>query len=378
MQAQKLGWLQKVIGVCYVMIEEAERFKQTLADNFVMDDWQAVDILLGLVVAHQVPHTEMLWVKLIGASGTGKTEILRAVETLDYAAKVEHITPASLRGGYKFDRRGEPLLLERINGKLAVTKEFAVLLTARKEDRNTVFGLMRAIHDGELSSDFGSREGHLHQETKFDWIIGTTDYVERERQLEQSLGSRFIDIRWQTPGERERLAHCAVGNDVQLGRIRGELAQALRRMVDAVTPGLRPSVPHLAELADFTATFRTPLKRESKMGNEIMEVPAIESPARVAQAMSRIAAGLYALGVDNLQPYMVRIAMDTIPKTRATLIQAMLEGVAGLKELAEYCGLSQRSISYVREEMKVLGFDDAKDLSFLKPIDGEREGEWNG
>ena len=41
-------------------------------------DKQAVTILMGVAVAHQLPG-EMVWLRLYGASRSGKTEILRAI-----------------------------------------------------------------------------------------------------------------------------------------------------------------------------------------------------------------------------------------------------------------------------------------------------------
>jgi len=351
------------------MIDEGAKTKLILAENFIIDDWEAIDLLLGFVAAFKVPHTEMLWLKLIGASGTGKTELLRAIRELNFADELEHLSPASLRGGYKPAGRRQPLTMARLNGKLVVTKEFAVLLTARKDDRTTVFGLLRSVHDGDLSSDFGSLEGHLHQKTKFDWVIGTTPYVDQQRQLEASLGSRFIDLRWHTPKDSERLAGKAVENDPRLETIRKELAEQLQRMADSVIiPPKKPEMPYLSKLADFTSRYRTPLRRDS-ITREIMEVPTdeIESPARVSQALARIGTGLFSIGIINIQPYLLRLALDTIPKTRASVVRAVLEGIKGREEIAKFCGISARALDYIREEMGILGFDDKDDLSFLKP-----------
>lgn len=350
------------------MLKEALEFKETMAKNFILDDWQAVEILLAVVLSHKVVHTEMLWLRLIGASGTGKTEILRAIEKVEYAAVAEYFSPAALRGGYMAKGRNRkelgPMLLERINGKLVITKEFAAILTARKEDRNQVLGILRGVYDGSLDSDFGGEQRHLHQTTRFDWIIGTTPYVDQQRQLETQLGSRFIDLRWRTPENGKELAQKAMANDPDLDGIRDRLSSLMRAMVDVAPSRERSELDYIADLAVFTSKYRTPVKRDTRT-REIMEMPDIESPARVSQGLARIAAGLATLQVDNIKPYLSRLALDTLTKTRAAYVRALKAGVRGRDELSQACGISVGAMTYVREEMRMLGFDEDSDLEFL-------------
>ena len=344
------------------MIKAAEDFKALLNKHFVIDDWEGVDILLAAVLSHKTKHTEMLWLRLIGASGTGKTELLRAVGQVEYAATAEHLTPAAIRGGYvprsKGNKKLGPLFLERVNGKLLITKEFASILTSRKEDRTQVLGLLRSVYDGTLDSEFGGEQRYLHQTTQFDWIIGTTAYVDQQRQLESQLGSRFIDLRWKTPENGKLLAQKAIDNDPQLGNIRQQLGETIRYLAKVAEPTDAPTeVEYITELAVFTATYRTPLQRDSRT-REIMEVPALESPARIGQALARLRSGLVMLGIDNTEPYLLRVALDTLPKTRASYVKAIVDGVRGREELSVACGVSTGAISYITQEMRMLGFDE--------------------
>ena len=348
------------------MIEHATMFKDLLKEHFVIDDWQAVDILLAMVLCHKVPHTEMLWLRLIGASGTGKTELLRAIQAVSYTEKAEHLTPAALRGGYvPKGRRAkmEPMLLERVNGKLLITKEFASILTAKKEDRTQVLGILRSVYDGSFDSDFGGEQRHLHQESHFDWIIGTTAYVDQQRQLEAQLGSRFVDLRWKTPVDGELLGKKAITNDKKLTAIREKLGAMLHLMAEMAEP-CEGDTSFVPPLAVFASKYRTPLQRDART-REIMEVPEHESPARLAQAFARLTNGLAMLGVESPIPFIKRIALDTLPKTRAAFVKALMAGVRGRNELAEACGVSQGAMTYIREEMRMLGFDENEPLDFL-------------
>ena len=110
------------------------------------------------------------WVEVIGTSRSGRTELLRAIAEHPDCAEMEVLTPAAFRGGLK---KG-PKVLERINSKLVITKDIASILTSRKDLRTELFGVLRGIKDGKLTADFGSEEGHLVQEARFDWILAAT------------------------------------------------------------------------------------------------------------------------------------------------------------------------------------------------------------
>ena len=197
------------------MIPEMDRFKSCLAQHFVIDDWQAVEIVLASTVAHKCGG-EMLWLRIIGASGSGKTEILRSIMSIPegYIETLETLTPSAIRRGFqlvKKDKKNpdeykkvktEPTLLERLDGKLVITKEFAPLLTRQHDAKLEIFDLLRSVHDGELDADYGSLQGHIKQKCWFDWILGATSYIDSQNQLEMQLGSRFTDIRWGSPISR--------------------------------------------------------------------------------------------------------------------------------------------------------------------------------
>lgn len=166
---------------------------------FEIKDWRGFRIVLGVAAAHYLKG-EMLWFRVIAGSGSGKTELLRALLSSPGSTTMEAITPASIRGGLIGGER----LLGRINGKRVIMKDLAALLVSRRDVRLEVFGLLRNVADGSLDSDFGTREGHIRQKVHFDWILATTPIAESQRQIEGMLGERFIDLRW-ISGDRRKM-----------------------------------------------------------------------------------------------------------------------------------------------------------------------------
>ncbi len=357
------------------MIPEAEQFKSCINKHLCIDDWQALEIVLAATIAHKLKG-EMLWLRIIGASGSGKTEILRAIKDIPegYTETLETMTPAAIRRGFrpiKLNKKTEqyediikePTLLERIDGKLVITKELAPLLTRNADARLEIFGLLRSCHDGELDADYGSTQGHITQKVWFDWILGTTAYVDSQNQLEMQLGSRFTDVRWGSPiGVKDAIGK-AIGNVDGLGTIRQELSAIVSSIVShaKIEDALSFKVEDwLLDLCQVVAVMRTPVERDGYT-KEIRCKPSPELGTRIGQNFSKIARGLHMLGISDIRPHLTRLAWDALPPNRADILHSILTlEFAGHKVTQEAIennnglGLSQSAISYIIKDLKVL------------------------
>jgi len=377
------------------LIPEAERFKDCLAQHFEIDDWLAVDIILACVVAHKIGG-EMLWLRIIGASGSGKTEILRTLLGQEgYIETVETLTPSAIRRGLQMvkkrvDKDGqeeyqkvqtEPTLLERINKKLVITKELAPLLTRHHDTRLEIFGLLRSVHDGELDADYGSLQGHIKQKCWFDWILGTTTYVDSQNQLEMQLGSRFTDLRWGSPLSRKKAVSRAIQNIPHIEAIRAELSGIMTSLIahsDTANAGDfqadLQSEEWLLDLCEITSVLRTPVERDGYT-REVKEksIPSPELGTRIGQNYAKIMAGLRMLGVENVQPYITRLTWDALPPMRATVLRAILTLEASGRKPSEELiacnngsGLSKSTVHLVSKDLQILGAERLNWRSCLK------------
>jgi hypothetical protein len=295
---------------------------------FHIPDERGFTIIIACAVAHHVPG-EMLWVRIYGGSRSGKTELLRAIAEHEDSAKMEVITPAAIRGGLDEGSR----LLRRIDGKLVITKDLAAMLVTNPALRNEVFGLMRNVKDGELVSDFGTELGHLHQQAKFDWLIGTTPVFAQYRAMEDLLGSRFIDLKWEAT-DREEMTLMALENNPHLGTIRREMAEATARIIDQCKSRPIPNLDDtelgedirglIVDLANHTARLRSPVARDSQ--HRVKFSPEPEVGTSLAQNLARITIALMLLGVTNPALYLVMLCLDSIPYHRIKLLSELMQG----------------------------------------------------
>lgn len=329
--------------------------KNILKKHFEIQDWQGIEIILAVAVAHYIPG-EMLWVRIIGASRSGKTELLRAISGSSDTAQMEAITPAALRGGLKEGAK----LLQRINGKLVITNDLSAMLTTRKDARNEIFGLLRPIKDGVLISDFGSDEGHLSQSVKFDWIAATTPVFEQYRNFESLLGERFIDLRW-IPGNRGEMAFRAGKNNPHLEEIRCELAVCVGNLMSRANNRQNIDLDEItikiiSELADKAAVLRTPVPRDRY--RNLVSTPEPEIGTDLTQGFCRIVQGLIKMGIVRWGPYINRLVWDCMPKLRSEVLACIAKDVRKVKEIAAVTKLSEREISNQIEDLKLLGIVD--------------------
>jgi len=294
--------------------------------HFGIVDKLGFTIIIATAVAHQLPG-EMVWLRFYGASRSGKTEILRAIAKHSDSAEMEVITPAALRGGLEEGKR----LLTRLDGKLVITKDLAAILTNKREARTELAGVLRHVKDGTLTADFGTKEGHIEQKAKFDWIIGTTPVFAQYKKMEDLLGTRYIDLNWKA-ANRGDMALQALGNNPNLTEIRKIIAEAVCKLIDAVKEkqqlrGVKldsESAKWIADWADLTALLRSPVSRDAQ--HRIKFQPQPEVGTDLAQGFSRIALGLNLLGIDNYKPYIARLAQDSIPYSRRQAVRQLLSG----------------------------------------------------
>lgn len=346
------------------MLREAEEFKKSLGNLLLIDDWEAVDIFLAVVAAHKLGGN-MFWVRLIGASGSGKSELLKSLQAhSDYAISADTFTPGAIRGGLDSEGKTKlPRMLESWNNKLVLTKDFASVISKKKEDRGEVFGLLRNAWDGTLDAFYGTKEGLVHLEFSFDWILASTPYIEHQRSLEAELGSRFIDIRWNAPEDKISAILRAGDNDKDSNELRKDISYKMGEFLQKCNFSSNSfNDKKIAELAQAASTCRTPVSR----GNHgvIYDLPTPELATRLYMGMRRIAIGLIKIGIEDYSKYMIRIALDCLPRLRRICIEEIAKNNKATQlDISEIAKVSQSTVNTAIEDLRLLGF--TKDQSEL-------------
>ena len=108
--------------------------------------------MLATVVAHNYPG-DPVWLFLVGAPGSAKTEIIRTLRT-SKTYSLSSLTQHTLISGLK-TKGDDPSLLPKLDGKVLVIKDFTTVLSGRRDVRTEICGQLRDIYDGFCEKSFG-------------------------------------------------------------------------------------------------------------------------------------------------------------------------------------------------------------------------------
>lgn len=339
--------------------------EQELSKWFEITDWQGIRITLAVACAHYLKG-EMLWYRLSGASGSGRTELLRTIKSAKDSVPLGVITAASIRGGLSSGAK----VLERINNARVITMDLAAIRSLKKDTRLEVYGLLRSVKDGEMTADYGTRkQGYVHQdEIHFTWLLATTSAYETDRQAESELGERFVDLRWRS-GDPDKMTAKAQRNEPHLEAIREQLNKRVRVLLIRAKK-VTKSNPSWLTLSDnekkqigtwaiATAACRSPVIIDSR-NKALRTMPERETGNRLSQDFRKIALGLKLMGIENWQPYIKRLAWDSIPSVRARLLKQLQTRPQRAKSLAEKARIPLKTVYYYLEQLELLDIVSVK------------------
>lgn len=329
------------------------------------EDADIIDFCLAVFKSNELPG-DPLWGMLIDASGSGKTELLRAFRNLPAAYFLSKVTEKSLVSGYRDPARPkeDPSLLPQLDGKILVIKDLAPLLEMRRESRKAVFAELREAYDGFTDQGRGNM-GRVSYQSRFSLLAAATLAVERYDTVEQELGERFIKIRARGDGDRDKVKR-ALEN---LGR-----DEALRSEIEAAVVAFMSSLPDaskveiripadllgaLVELADHTAKARSHVPRDRN--GELKHVPRPEVGTRLGKELGKLLVALSLVREKEVPgeaefSTVRRVAEDCLPPNRLMVLQILREQKKQMTtaEVQDLCDLPRSTVGRVLEDLQVL------------------------
>ena len=312
-----------------------------------LPDAGALYTTLGTVAANRMPG-DPVWLLLVAASSSGKTEILLSLNDLDEITPAATLTEAALLSGVPRKDHASGAtggLLRKIGDYGILTlKDFGSVLSMPHAARAQTLAALRECFDGAWDRPMGTDGGKvLSWQGKLGLIAGVTTVVDRHHAVMDSLGSRFafyrVDVDERAAQTRRALAH---------RRGAREMRTELRDAVSALFAGIalpehdaltNTDRERLVTLADFVTMARSPIERDS-YSREIELVPDPEAPARFALMLASLLEGLYAIGLDRETAWRLvsKVAFDSMPAQRRQVI-ALLADVKATTTKAAAIGL---------------------------------------
>jgi hypothetical protein len=323
-------------------------------------------------VANHAPG-DPVWLLLVCAPSTGKTEILSAATGLPWVISAAKVTESSLLSGTPKRERAKDAtggLLRQI-GEFGVllTKDFTSVLAQNKDARAEAMAALREIADGSWDRPVGTEGGKvLSWRGKCGFIGGVTPALDQYSAVLAALGDRFLLLRL-PDADVGKFGTAALKHGDQEGQMRRALRDALSGLVlqadiSRVNRALtQEEQSQLIALAAYTARARTAVVRDG-YHREIAYLPQVEGPGRLVKAYARLLGGLEAIGCKPAITWktLERIAIDCAPALRTKTIRALMSANANLKtsDVARALNATTRTASYYLEDLSLLGLAHRK------------------
>jgi hypothetical protein len=307
-------------------------FKGTVNENLKLDDSRVVDITAAATVANLF-KSDPLWLMLVGPPSSGKTEMLNALEGLDFIQHLSIWTPQTLISG-KPKKNKEPSLLFRLDGKILVVKDFTTILSMRHEPRAEIISQLREVFDGKMSKAFGNEmdvkwEGHVG------FIGAVTPIYDQYHAVISAMGDRFTLFRYHNGNGLE----CGMMAIDRVGReagMRTELRKAAsrflgqfcnRKPLKVIVDKERREM--IVRAAEFAGLLRTSVDRDPYT-KEILYEPEPEGTPRLSKQIFQVGIALATIQDkqtidDEIYTILVKLALDAGPVMRAKALRYLWE-----------------------------------------------------
>jgi phage/plasmid primase-like uncharacterized protein len=306
-----------------------------------LPDPGVIYVPLGAVAANLM-EGDPVWVMIVGPSSGGKTELIMAIVRLPYVRLGATLTEAALLSGTpkKQKASGSKGGLLREIGKFGILalKDFTSILAMHRDRRAEVLAALREIFDGSWTRDVGTDGGlRLEWSGKMGLIAGCTAAIDSYHGVMSVMGERFLFYRLPKTdpiGQAEQ----ALANTGKVYAMRKELADAVTGLfagldIQRELPPIDDSETRkLVTLSSLVAGARSAVERDSYK-REIELVLDTEAPARLAQTLRRLYAGMLAIGLDRATawPLVVKTGLDCVPKLRRAVFDVLADADCWLK-----------------------------------------------
>jgi hypothetical protein len=352
-----------------------------------LDDPSPVYAVAATLAANRAPG-DPVWLLLVCAPSTGKTEILSAATRLPWVIPAAKVTEASLLSGTSKKERvtGATGGLLRQVGDFGVLlcKDFTSVLAQNKDASAEAMAALREVYDGRWDRPVGTDGGRvLSWQGKCGLLGGVTPALDQYTQVTSALGDRFVLLRM-PDASVDDFGAAALRHGEQEHQMRHELREALAGLVEhadltRVNRTLsQPEQQQLIRLAAYTARARTAVVRD--FSHNVLYLPQVEGPGRLVKAYARLLGGLEAIGCDAPTAWgtLTRIAVDCAPALRTKVIRELVKRPARVrtsdiaasietvtKTASRY--LEDLSILRLAEHTKASAADNAPDLWEASP-----------
>lgn len=238
--------------------------------KFNSDDKLIVDAFVSVLTAAFCKRlSESVWMYFIGPPASGKTETVETCYQFPQCLMLTTPTENCLMSGADTDDGKDPSLINLLDGKVLVWKDFTALITGNIRVVDKILGELRDAYD-QFCSKASGKTGFREYRARFGMIACVTDSIDSFAEKHQQLGQRFLSIRInrQRKTHQERvealrpIRESMKNKKEWRNRLRGAVHKELDRLIILAKAGIEPEIPRPLEekllvISDLLALMRT-------------------------------------------------------------------------------------------------------------------------
>jgi hypothetical protein len=336
----------------------------TYTDWLHVEDVGPLYATLGAVAARNLPG-DPVWLILIGAPSSGKTEIVLALKHVEGVKLVSTITVGGLLSGTARRERGSDAtggLLDGLDSGLLLLKDFTSVLSLHHDTRVALLAAFREIYDGSWVRHVGVDGGReLAWEGKLGFVAASTGIIDSHHAVMSQMGERFVLCRL-LAATRGLVSRAALRQEGRESEQRARLALLVQELLDGDLPPpqarTEAETDWIADLADFVSLARSAVVRDGNT-KAIELVLDPEAPGRLVKQLDGLLQGLSVIGLERGKALRVvaRIASDCLPPLRLAVLRQLAgaDGFVSTSKLGEALRLPTTSTRNVLEELTPRG-----------------------
>ena len=294
-----------------------------------------LDLLFGVVVVNNLDINGVN-LHLVGASGSGKTELLDSLEGYSRVYELGKPTTHTFVSGFGGEKKGGKvsliLELKEMGKRILTIKEFSQILTLPEEAKGQILSDIREIADGKLYRKLGNGV-RIRWRGRIGFITGVTEAIDKAYSVTQELGERFLYWRMDTDLEEQPMKaieniHKQTEKKEALSNAAGEFLDQFDNTELRKVPVPNNIIKKIHALARFVSGVRTPISKD-RFSHHLNYLPSLEVATRLIQQLYNLAVGIAlvrgkpAVDEDIYRQIICRVARDTIHSIRKNIMESM-------------------------------------------------------
>jgi hypothetical protein len=274
------------------------------------------------------------------------------VECADIAGEAAFLSGCAAKDRAKDATGG--LLCEIGEAGGLIVNDLTSILSKHDEKIAAIMAVFRETYGGRWTRHLGSEGGRsLSWVGKLAVFAGSTSVIDRRHQSISEMGERWVYYRFDEPAEDHwTAANLSITASRPL-KWREELHALANQFLDGLQLSFLKPAPRRAltnseririhRLALVGARCRSSVPRD-RYSKEINAVPEAEIEVRLTTALAQLYLGMDFIGVSKARAWklLTKVAMDSMPRLRYDLIQAVAGRPHSIEELQVklYCNLN--------------------------------------